>query len=250
MSRTVVRDNDGVRQTFSTHCTRTRLDRIKIGPEQSGFSFTFAWRLSSDVPAISRLLLLLLPRFPLLAQKRRQTCEEEGRMKNARVTNIRRVSQFYSPADEPYLASFSPEQFEAPSRAQLPADEPFRDPDDDFRHIPHVKRPTAIFLLQQMCTRYRALCCAPWTASGTRRISRCVRFACERGTNEFRVIAGIIARRVITTVCGGISIFNRSARDERACLFPADDNRARARAQLYIIVLLTILISRLARTNR
>jgi len=71
--------------------------------------------------------------------------EEEGRMENARVTNIWRVPQFYSPAEEPYLASSSFEQFKALSRVES-ADDLFRDSDDDFRHIPHVKKPAAIFL--------------------------------------------------------------------------------------------------------
>lgn len=97
------------------------------------------------------------------SSRRDDKLEGEGRMKNACVTNIRRVSQFYSPTDEPYLASFSLEQFKALSRV-VPADDPFRDSDDDFRHIPHVKRPTAIFLFQQM---YTIASCAPWTASGT-----------------------------------------------------------------------------------
>lgn len=165
-------------------------------------------------------------RFPLLAEKPRQTPEVEERMENARVTNIRRVPQFYSPADEPYLASSSFEQFKALSRVE-PADDPFRDSDDDFRHIPHVKRPAAIFLLS--ADAYVVAARAVSDRSGytpPRRVDCCVRLACERGTNEFRVMAGIIARRVITAECGGFDIKSVArmpfpfARSVYACIAP------------------------------
>lgn len=70
---------------------------------------------------------------------------------------------FYSPTDGPYLASFLSSNlklFRAYERPTTPsgislARARARAPDDDFRHIPHVKTPTAIFLPADVYTASR-----------------------------------------------------------------------------------------------
>lgn len=99
------------------------------------------------------------------------------------------------------------------------ADDLFRDSDDDFRHVAAREDASRDFPLladaygrtlrgpdrpRYMCT-HAACGIVAW------------RLACERGTNEFRVMAGIIAWRIITAECGGFDIKSVARMYGRTC---------------------------------
>jgi len=139
-------------------------------------------------------------------------------MENARVTNIRRVPQFYSPADEPYLASSSFEQFKTLSRVK-PADDPFRD-SATTSGIIRTSRDQPRFSSFSRCIRSHFARPGPPRVHIHARRARIVACGVRVWKRNQRVSSNSwdnCPRRIITTECGEFDIKSVARIYERTC---------------------------------